>query len=301
MKVVAIINPVAGASRRPARLRAMLQRLRADGIEVDRRETRGPDDGRRIAADVADRSRTGRSVDAVIVVGGDGTIHGVADGLTGSDVPMVVWPRGTENLLAKSFGFRGTPDLVSTCLTAGERVKMDVGVANGRSFLVVAGTGYDAEVVERLVQLRRGHITHLSYSGPLWRTFWEHRFPAFRVYSEDRLLWEGRGMVFVGNLPRYSLGLRVVRDARCDDGLLDLCIMPCRGHVGLIAHSTRAVFRRHIERGGVRYFRLQHIRVESDERVPVQLDGEATGQLPVTFTIQPGALQLLVPPGRPSG
>jgi diacylglycerol kinase family enzyme len=254
-----------------------------------------------MAAELAEASTRSNEVDAVIAVGGDGTIREIAHGLSGSRLPLLVWPTGTENLFAKSFGYRGRPDVIPACVQAGRYATIDVGVANGHSFLVVAGMGFDAEVVERLVRLRNGHITHLTYTGPIWRTFWEHKFPAMRVYSKDKLLWEGRGLVFVGNMPRYSLGLRVIRDAIPDDGLLDVCIMPCRTQAKLLLHSARTVLRRHVERGGVRYFRLTNIRVESDERVPLELDGEAAGTLPVEFSIRPNALRLLVPPGRSSG
>lgn len=293
---IAIINPAAGASRRRAGVRGMIARLRAAGIDVESRTTADAADARRIAAEVAGDTRSDGLARYIIAVGGDGTIREVADGLAGSIVPMIVWPTGTENLLARSFGFRADPELTLACITAGRTMAMDIGIANGQSFLTVAGVGFDAEVVNRLVRLRMGHITHLTYAGPLWRTFWEHRFPFYRVFSQDKLLWAGRGMVFVGNLPRYSLGLRVIRDARHDDGLLDLCIFPCRSRLGLIAHSLRTVVRKHVEHGGVRYVRLHHVRVESDSTVPVELDGEAAGCLPIEVTIRPSAIRLRVPP-----
>jgi len=298
MRVVAIVNPVAGASRQSAAFRGMLSRLARDGVTVEECLTAAAGDGRRIAANLANAHQAGDALRAVIVVGGDGTIREVGEGLAGSALPMVIWPTGTENLMAKYFGFRADPEVIPACVSGGEAVAMDVGVANGRSFLIIAGAGFDAEVVHRLVGLRKGHITHLTYTNPLWRTFWEHRFPEFRVFSEDQLVWAGRGMVFVGNVWRYSLGLRVVRDAVHDDGLLDLCIMPCRGRLKLIAHSLRTAIRTHIEHGGILYSRHRHIRIESDARVPVQLDGDAAGYLPLDIRVQPTSLRLLVSPGQ---
>lgn len=303
MNVVAIVNPIAGASRKGVEFQSLLARARQAGIAIERRVTQAGGQARQMAADLASQAQTGRSADAVIVVGGDGTIHEAADGLAGSDLPMAIWPTGTENLVAKYFGFRTDPDLMMACLRAARTRRMDLGEAAGstfskRSFLVVAGMGFDAEVVHRLTRMRKGHITHLTYSAPLWRTFWEHRFPCFRVSSEGRSLWEGRGLAFVGNLSRYSLGLQVIRDAICDDGLLDLCIFPCRGRLRLLGHSLRTLARIHVEHGGVRYARLRHIRVEAEGPVPVEMDGEAAGWLPLEMTVRPGALRLLVPPGR---
>jgi diacylglycerol kinase family enzyme len=329
MRALVIINPVAGAAKRQPLIRRMIRGLRSAGIETQVRVTAYAGEAGRIAAEAAgirERGAEGRPAAetrrdpeekppagrvsslltgsgkdpdprlVVIAVGGDGTLREVADGLSGGTIPLVVWPAGTENLLAKSFGFRAKPELVLACLRAGRCVPMDLGVANGHTFLTVAGVGFDAEVVARLVRLRTGHITHLSYVDPIWRTFWEHRFPSLRVIADGETIWEGRGLAFVGNSPRYSLGLRVIRDARTDDGLLDVCIFPCRNRTRLIAHSIRTLLKRHVERGGVVYRRARRIRIESPDRVPVELDGEMAGHLPLDIEIRPRALYLQLPP-----
>ncbi len=295
MQVVVIINPVAGANQQRAAVRKMLARLGQAGYQVVPRITRMAGDARRMARQAAE------SAHAVIVVGGDGTVGEVVDGLIGTRVPLLVWPRGTENLVAKAFGFQSSPECILGCLRSGTDKPLDVGIANGRSFLLLTGIGFDAEVVHRLKQLRGGHITHLSYCFPIWRTFWEHRFPSLRVSSKGRLVWQGRGMVFVANLPQYSLGLNVVRDARGDDGLLDLCILPCHGRVGLLGHTLRTLVHRQVEHPSVVYQRLPCVRVEATGPVRVQLDGDEAGTLPLDVAIRPAALVLRIPPAAGKG
>jgi len=291
MRIVAIVNPVAGACRQHSAMRAMLDRLRAMGVEVCVQSTARAGHGRELAHQAAG------AADYVIAGGGDGTVREVVEGLAGSPTPLMIWPTGTENLVAKSLGFRPSPDLIPHCLTAGRTIRVDVGTANGHGFLVVAGAGFDAEVVERLVRMRRGHITHLSYFEPIWRTFWTHRFPRLRILHEGQLWWEGRGMAFVGNMARYSLGLPVVRDARPDDGLLDLLVLPCTNQVQLLAHSVRTVLACHIEHGHARYLRFTQLRIESqDDEVPVELDGDFAGRLPLDLSVRPAALAVRLPP-----
>jgi diacylglycerol kinase (ATP) len=294
-RIRVIINPIAGACKQAGALAQLFTRLTREGFTVERFSTTCPGDARRMAAEAPGRA------DAVIGVGGDGTICEIINGLTGSAVPLIIWPTGTENLVAKSLGFKPDPALAAACVLQGQDRPLDVGIANGQSFLVVAGVGFDAEVVHRLVRQRRGHITHLSYFWPLWRTFWGHRFPQVRVFTETRLLWEGRGMVFLGNMARYALGLPVVRDAQPDDGLLDLCIFSCRDRRQLIAHSIRTAFGRHVEHPDVRYARARLVRVESPESVPVELDGDPAGTLPLTVSVRPGAVRVRVPPVATSG
>lgn len=297
MKVAVIVNPVSGASWAGSRLCELIARLRADHHEVARWPTAGPGDARRLGQSAA------RWADAAVVVGGDGTVCEAADGLAGSTVPMVLWPAGTENLLARSLGFRADPDTVLACLDHGRTMTIDLGKANGRSFTVVVGIGFDAEVVERLTSLRTGHITHFSYFWPLWRTFWEHHWPQVLVNAKSThglVRWEGRGLVFVGNIARYALGLPVVRDARPDDGQLDLCIMPCTSQFRLIGHSLRTLAKRHVKHPGVIYARVTQIQVTSPSRVPYQADGEAGGWLPLEIGVWPAAIRVKVPPAPPN-
>ena len=295
MVVTAIVNPIAGAGRRRVETRALWRRLGEAGFRVEIRPTAGPGDARRLAVEAA------RSAEAVIVVGGDGTVRDVADGLVGSGVPLIVWPTGTENLVAKAFGFRPDPDTVSACLTAGRTRTVDVGRAYGKTFLVVAGVGFDAAVVQRLTRRRQGHITHLSYVEPICRTFCEHRFPRLEVEIDGEPTWEGRGMAFVGNLARYSLGLRIASEAIPADGMLDLVLFDCRGKLDLIRHALRTVLQRHIAHPRVRYLRFQRLRITSPDDAPVELDGDNGGTLPLGVSVVPRALCLRVPPDAPAG
>ena len=286
--IVAIVNPAAGAGRDRVAWRALLARLSDRGRPVSVRATRGPGDGRRIAGEVPD------DAEAVIVVGGDGTVREVAEGLLGRPVPMIIWPTGTENLVARQYGYRATPDVALDCLWAGRTVEMDVGVSDGRAFLILVGVGFDGEVIERLTIARAGHITHLSYLAPILRSFCEHRWPMLRIEADGQAMWEGRGMAFVGNLRQYALGLPVVRDAVGDDGELDLVIMPCSNKWQLLKHSFWTVLGRNVEHGALTR-RVQRVRIESNEPVPVEVDGEMWHPLPIDVTIRPKALRLKVP------
>jgi diacylglycerol kinase (ATP) len=289
------MNPVAGACGQRDGIGRLVAQLRACGHEVEWQKTNHAGHARELAAQAT------QTAQAVVAVGGDGTVCEVAHGLSGTGVPLAIWPTGTENLVARSLGFRAEPGAMLGCLSGGHRIQMDVGVANGRTFLVVAGVGFDAEVVHRLTRVRNGHITHFSYTGPIWRAFWEHRFPPICVRADGEPYWTGRGMVFVGNLARYALGLPVVRDAIPNDGLLDLCIYECDNRFELIGHSLRTVFGRHIEHPRVRYKRIRKVRVESACEVPVQIDGDAAGHLPLDIEVRPAAVAVLIPPALPTG
>ena len=170
-----VVNPVAGRRNAQRELTRVIRRLRATGLSVEVEPTCEPGDATAWAAGL-DEATT----QAVVVVGGDGTIREVIEGLQGRPTPIAILPTGTENLVAKQFGFRFDAETLLRRIRTGEPRPVDVGEINGRRFLVVAGAGFDAEVVARLRARRTGHITHLSYFQPIWRTFREHRFPPIR-------------------------------------------------------------------------------------------------------------------------
>jgi len=296
MKVTLIINPVSGAGLDARRLNAFFRSAADAGIRLQPFKTRHPGHAHELLNSPA------AGADAVIAVGGDGTVREVAECLADTETPLLIWPQGTENLVARSLGFRANPASMLGALTAGTVRHVDLGQANGRLFMVIAGVGFDAEVVRRLTRQRDGHITHLSYTGPLWRTFWEHRWPRLAVTGHaptGPLAWDGRGMVFVGNMARYALGLRLTRDAVEDDGLLDLVAMRCTGWAELISHAIRTLRCTHLEHPTVVHRRMTRLRIESEEpSVPIQIDGEYAGFLPLEISIRPGVLRVKVPPDR---
>ncbi|MCH7701391.1 MAG: diacylglycerol kinase family lipid kinase [Planctomycetes bacterium] len=294
MKVQAIVNPVSGRSSSARLLTRVGTMLDRQGDHLSVCLTQGPGDATRLAAQVA------RDIDIVLAVGGDGTVREVAEGLLESHKPLAVLPGGTENLVARQLGMRANAQCVFEALTGGRIVESDVGRVNGRRFLVVSGVGFDAEVVDRLAAARGGHITHIDYFWPLWRTFFTHRFPRLRVVADDQVLFQGHAMAFVGIQPRYSVGLRILRQAQPDDGLLDVCVYPCRSRARLLGHAYRTLLARHIDRGGVLYQQCRTVEITSPERATVQADGDQAGELPARFALIPRAIRFLVHPTRAS-
>ncbi len=284
-----IVNPASGRGRTAAALREALERLSAAGHQGCIHTTTGAGDATAIARGLPDAA-------AVVAVGGDGTVREVAEGLLGRAIPLAILPAGTENLVAKQFQIDASPvRLVGTLLNSDIR-EIDVGLVGQRAFLVVVGIGFDAEVVRRLSRRRRGHITHLDYFLPTWQSFWSHRFPSLSVHADGQLVFEDEGLVFIGNMPRYGIGLSILKNAVLDDGLLDICIFRCRSRLKLLSHAFRTACGRHLTSSDVLYLRAREIRVSSDAPVPFEVDGDDGGDLPADIRLSSQKLQILVPP-----
>jgi YegS/Rv2252/BmrU family lipid kinase len=239
----------------------------------------------------------------VVAAGGDGTVREIVHGLEATKKPLLIIPCGTENLLANELGFDERTKTLINAFESGPVKPFDLGKANGLCFTSVAGFGFDGEVVKRVAESRRGHINHLDYFWPIWRTFWGHKFPRMNVTVDGKTIYDGRGMVFVGNISRYAIGLQILHDADYGDGLLDVCIYICSTRRHLVKHAFATVTKLHSSGKDVVYTQGKVVRVESpDPNVFSQFDGDPGPSLPMNIEIIPQAANMVVPPNaKPAG
>lgn len=231
----------------------------------------------------------------VVCAGGDGTIGMVANWVDAA-TPLAVLPLGTENLLAKQLGFDRDVDGLAERIERGRTFAIDAGEANGRLFLVVASVGFDAEVVRLLAARRTGPIRHSTWVRPILQALGSYRFPEIRVTTNSHPKPVRTRWAFIFNLPRYALGLRFVAEGSCADGKLDLCCF--RGArwwnglkylAGVILGWHRSWRDTHIEQA-------TWVRIEADEPVPYQLDGDPGGELPLEVRVLPKRLRIMGEP-----
>ena len=294
-----IVNPKSGASSSKRLVSGFKEYLLSRKVEVRTFFTESLLHARELAGDAA----VDDGCSLVVVCGGDGTVREVAQGLEGSGKLLLLVPCGTENLLANELGY---DELLKTSIKAfeGECVKvLDLGKVNGDCFTSIAGVGFDGEVVKRVSDVREGHINHLDYFWPLWRTFWSHKFPEIKVSVDGQDVFEGEGMVFVGNISRYAVGLQILHYADFGDGLLDVCVYKCNSRPRLIKHSFLTILKHHAKRNDVVYCQGKLIEITSPLRaVYTEIDGDPGPALPLKITVIPQAVRVLVPPdARPAG
>lgn len=286
-RVVIVVNPRSGSGHSRNLVRSFAQRAGAAGHPVEMIIARGPEHVAECVARAADGS-------CVAVAGGDGTVRDALVGLSGRPNALLLIPIGTENLLARQLRIEPTLDSVWHTFTRGVASPFDLALLNGRPFATVVGAGFDAEVVARVSAARRGHITHLDYFWPLWRTFWEYRFPSIRVVADGRTVCNEPALVFVGNTPRYAAGMRLLRDAAWDDGRLDVCVLRCDHHGPLVEHVVRVFLNWHVEGRRASYHRAARVELASADEVRLQCDGDEAGRLPAVVEVVPSAIRVLI-------
>jgi diacylglycerol kinase (ATP) len=294
-----IVNPKSGASSGKFTSRRFHRYLTDRRYEVRTDTTTSLEHACELATDAA----VDRDCALVVVAGGDGTVREVAHGLEGSAKPLLIVPCGTENLLANELGFDGRLGTLLRAFDGGIIRPLDVGTANGKCFASIVGFGFDGDVVDLVSRHRTGHINHFNYVYPLWRTFWHHRFEPMNVVVDGQEIFDGPGMVFVGNISRYAIGLQILHYADFSDGLLDICIYRCAGRIHLVKHSVLTVLKHHASRRDVIYQQGRHITVSSAVGgIKTEMDGDPGPSLPVHMEVVPAAVRCMVPPGaKPAG
>jgi diacylglycerol kinase (ATP) len=297
--IACIVNPKSGASSSKLTGRQFQQYLVGRGFDVRISPTNSLDHARELATDAA----VDYNCALVVVVGGDGTVREVAHGLEGSDKTLLVVPCGTENLLANELGFDERLKTLTRTFEAGCVRPLDLGSANGKCFTSIAGFGFDGRVVERVSNRREGHIDYFDYLEPIWWTFWNYRFESMRVEVDGEEIFDGPGLVFVGNISRYAAGLQILHHADFSDGLLDVCIYQCSSRVRLLKHSAETILKQHAYCSDVTYRQGKNISVSSEVAcVRTEIDGDPGPPLPVQINVIPHAVNVMVPErAKPAG
>jgi diacylglycerol kinase family enzyme len=279
-------NPKAGSSGSEQTISRLQAALTGHGLIVQR-ET----DVQRLATE-SRRLHAAGALRAVVSAGGDGTAALLANSLF-PEVPLAIFPLGTENLLAKHLGHTADPAAMANKIASGRAVRLDAGLANGRVFLVLASCGFDADVVHHLHGQRTGNINRLSYTWPILASIRRYRYPELRLRLEDGFECRAR-WAFVFNVPQYALQMPIVHDASGLDGQLDLCAFR-RGSLwnGLV-YALGIALRIHRRWRDTTVRRFTRLWIDSDEPVPYQLDGDPGGFLPLEISVASCRLRVVV-------
>lgn len=296
-----IANPASGGSQSDAALRELADTARwltERGMPTELRLTRRAGHATELAHEAATAG-----YDMVIAAGGDGTVNDVIQALAGYRTALGVLPMGTVNVWAREIGIGLTAADARETLLHGVRRRVDLGRAGQRYFLMMAGIGFDAEVARRVEhgRLKRFGLKLLEYLATVGLLSVTRPSDAIRITIGSHKRHEQALMVVIGNTRLYGGAMTFTRRAVADDGALDVVVIGSGGILHRINVLGRAFLRLPAAGPRVRYERTQSLRLEARRPVPVQVDGEVIGFLPMTFSAAPQALSVIVPRHTPAG
>jgi YegS/Rv2252/BmrU family lipid kinase len=211
----------------------------------------------------------------VFVCGGDGTIMAAATALAGGDVPMAILPAGTGNLLARNLGLPLDDEDASLRIGVnGTTRAIDVGAIEDRTFVVMAGLGFDAAIMRDAPERLKKAVGWPAY---LVSASQHLRGPGIRVtisIDDAEVIHRRVRTVVVGNVGKLQGGILLIPDAKPDDGVLDVVLIAPRHAVDWLRVAGRVVRRANVPDRTVERFRGQHVVIEASRPQPRQLDGD---------------------------
>ncbi|MCX6469451.1 MAG: YegS/Rv2252/BmrU family lipid kinase [Corynebacteriales bacterium] len=306
--VVALVNPTSRNGAAMVTARQAIAALTARGVTVDARSGSSAADAALIAREAVARTGDPASgLDAVVVIGGDGTIGPVLAAARGTQVRVGLIPAGTGNDHARALGIPTTDiDGATDIIVAGHTLRCDLArlTVGDRTttFGTVAAIGLDAAVTERAVGMTRPR-GQSRYALAAIAEIAALRPRRFRVTVDGIVHEMDLVMASVGNTPSYGGGMRICPHARIDDGLLDVTLVEHTSRLRLLGLFPTIYRGTHVSRRGVHSLRASTVTIETAEPTPVSADGELLGVTPVTIEIDASAMDFLSPrsTGSPQG
>jgi diacylglycerol kinase (ATP) len=292
--LVVVANPAAGHGKAGKLIGKVTSGLRRLGISHEIRVSESGPDVERIAREAAEGGTK-----LVAALGGDGTVSLAANGILGTGAALAALPAGTGDDFAKGIG-AGKLDAAIGLLAAPKTVDLDVieittGTAH-RSFINIAGAGFDSEVNETANGMTIKLGATGTYVAALVKTLSRFAPASFVITVDDERIEVDAMLVEIGSGRWTGGGMRVLPDAVMNDGLLDLCIVRALSKTAFLRAFPRVFTGSHTTHPKVTMRTGTRVEVEANRRVLVYADGELVGPLPAIFEIRPGALPVVVGP-----
>lgn len=271
---------------------ASIRCLEARGARVTHCEPATVAEARALAREAAQ----GRRYDAIVAAGGDGTIRQVATELIGGTVPLAIVPGGTGNVLAHEIGLQRKPEAVADMLLEGTTLPVTVGRANGEPFLLMAGAGLDARVLQHLDPALKGRIGKAAY-GPATLSALIRPLDRLRVHiggMAHTATW-----AIIANARHYGGSFVLTRTTTiAQSGLVAVLFKPAtraRLMAQLLSLAAGRLDPRAARVGDVEIVPCTQALIESDRHVPTQLDGDVFGVTPLRVETTADVIHLVVP------
>jgi len=294
--ICVIFNPAARGYK-ANRFRKFIELI---GREAVLRSTSAPNSAVALAA-----AAVREGFDTIVAAGGDGTLNEVINGICSvpggrAKTRLGILPVGTMNVFARELGLPLAVHAAWQTIQRGSEIWVDLaaaefgtgGISQKRYFIQMAGAGLDARAIELVDFGTKKVVGPIAYVLAGLKALHSPQ-PKIRVKTAEVEI-EGE-LVLLGNGRLYGGPFRVFPEATPFDGLLDVCVFP-KANYGMLALCGPVLLAtRKLPANAVRRFKANTVRLESAAHVPVEVDGEFAGQLPVTFTVETQTLRVIAP------
>ena len=286
-EAVIIGNPNSGRAADEGFLERHADTLRRGGLKVEVLNTEQPNHATELATKAGDR--------LVIAAGGDGTVNEVVNGMS-KNATLGVLPLGTANVLARELGIPLDAEGACKRILNGAPVRMDIGVAKDvhgveRRFTLMAGMGFDANVVNEVTPGVKRYLKMLAFPLAALKVYLEGDLPDLHVIDGDTIYVAQFAIVANGRY--YGGDLQTAEDASLTSNSFEVVLVERVSSLFRADVFTRIMARSPLDKS-MKSIRTTEILARAPgSDVPVQIDGEVWGRLPMSFRIEPAALKVI--------
>jgi diacylglycerol kinase (ATP) len=237
-----------------------------------------------------------KGADVVLACGGDGTVRAASQALVGTGAALAVLPTGTANLFASAMKIPDDADDLVELIRSGERRTIDTGTCNGLTFNIMAGTGFDAAMIDAADddKERLGMVAYLRAGVKQARA--REAF-GMRVEVDSQDVFEGpASCLLVGNIGTLKGGIEAFPDGSPTDGVLDVAVVTATGLKAWTGLMVSAVRGRQQLTGHAHLWTGRSISVRTDAKHRFELDGGVKGRTKkLEFEVVPRSLIVCAP------
>lgn len=242
-------------------------------------------------------------VEVVIAAGGDGTVRAVAEVIRNTDTRLGIIPMGTGNLLARNLNLvLERPEWAMRIAMSGREDVVDVGTlalkegGDKQAFLVMAGMGFDAEVMSDTNSDLKSKVGWLAYVEAGTRKLLGKSVDVTIEVDGGEPKRGSIRSVLAGNCGKVQGGVRLLPDALIDDGILDLLVISPKNLAQWVGVVASIVGRQGSKGLHTDVHQGEHFVIRSEEEVEIQVDGDAVGTTDyLELGIEPAALIVRTP------
>lgn len=285
-----ILNPASGqATPVLAQLNTGLQN---SGMDWEILVTKKAGDAKRYAEEAV---RQG--VEVVAAFGGDGTVMEVASGLMGSETPLAILPGGTANVMSSELNIpRDLPAAVGLVADGGGILRwIDIGQVRDQLFLLRLGIGLEAEAILNAEREDKNRMGRLAYLLSGLQALREPTVATYQITIDGKEI-EAQGVTaFVANSGNVGVpGVSMAPNMSVSDGLLDLLVVRS-ADLGSLVNIIVNAARPDVLADPLQHWQGREIKVVTDPPQKVEMDGEEIESPPLTATVIPNAVKVIVP------
>ena len=210
--------------------------------------------------------------DAIVAVGGDGSVNDVVSGLVGSNLALGIIPCGSGNGLARNLKIPLTPTHAIEAINHYKIAEIDTIYLNDRVVASIAGIGFDARVARRMKQTKvRGLQAYAKIILTDYPTYKEH---TYRLNIDGNEIERKAWFISFANSNQFGYNTAIAPLAQLDDGLIDVCIVD-RIPLLHLPMTAPLLYLNHFELSQhVEYFKAHEVTVYNNEEKWVNIDGE---------------------------